>query len=235
MRGQRDQSFFDDKHAVMEHGSAEPGVRQCCYAEQAAIIESLIPEGTVVVDVGCGPTLPYHRSKPWFLIGVDMSYESLRANTDVDLPVYASAGELPLADRSVDAIVSLYAIHHFGGQNRRENQLRVARGFSEFRRVLKPGGGLFVFELSPWWPVWQLQRTTWNLVRKVMPGMDIFFWREGPLLDVAAAQLGHQVTLRRVRFKAPPLTPIPPVFACPALKIPRLLFPFHVHLYHWTV
>jgi hypothetical protein len=100
MRGQRDQSSLDDKHAVMEHGSAEPGVRQCCYAEQAAAIESLIPEGAVVVDVGCGPALPYRRSKSWFLIGVDMSYESLRANTDVDLPVYASAaGPLGRCDR----------------------------------------------------------------------------------------------------------------------------------------
>jgi hypothetical protein len=61
MRGQRDQSFFDDKHAVMEHGSAELGVRRCCYAEQAAVIESLIPGGVVVVDVGCGPALPYRR------------------------------------------------------------------------------------------------------------------------------------------------------------------------------
>ena len=25
MRGQRNRSFFDDKHAVMEHGSASPG------------------------------------------------------------------------------------------------------------------------------------------------------------------------------------------------------------------
>jgi hypothetical protein len=72
-------------------------------------------------------------------------------------------------------------------------------------------------------------------VRKVMPGMDIFFWRERALLDVAAGQLGSRATLRRVRFKAPLLTPIPPVFACPWLKIPRLLFPFHVQLYHWTV
>ena len=128
-------------------------------------------------------------------------------------------------DPSVDAIVSLCAIHHFGGQNRRENQLRVAKGFSEFRRVLKPGGGLFVFELSPWWPIWQLQRTTWNLVRRVMPGMDIFFWREGPLFDVAAAQLGHQATLRRVRFKAPLLTPIPPVFACPRSQDPAPAVP----------
>ena len=62
MRGQRDRSFFDDKHAVMEHGSAEPGVRRCCYAEQATAIESVIPGG-VVVDVGCGPALPYRRSE----------------------------------------------------------------------------------------------------------------------------------------------------------------------------
>ena len=235
MRGQRDGSFFDDKHGVMEHGSAEPGVRRCCYAEQATVIESVIPAGAVVVDVGCGPALPYQRAKPGTLIGVDLSYESLRANTEVDIRVYGSAAELPLADASVDAIVSLYAIHHFGGQTRRENERRVARGFAEFGRVLKPGGSLFIFELSPWWPIWQLQCATWNLVRKLMPSMDIFFWLENRLLNVAAAHLGRAATLRRVRFQAPALTPIPPVFACPSLKIPRFLFPFHVHLYHWTV
>ncbi len=85
MREQRDGSFFDDKHEVMEHGSAEPGVRRCCYAEQATVIESAIPSGAVVVDVGCGPALPYRRAQPWVLIGVDLSYESLRANTEVDI------------------------------------------------------------------------------------------------------------------------------------------------------
>lgn len=234
MRGQLDRSFFDDKHAVMEHGSAAPGVRRCCYAEQAAAIGTLIPGRAVVVDVGCGPALSYRRPESSFLIGVDMSYASLYANTEVDLPVYASAGELPLADVSVDAIVSLYTIHHFGGRNRQENELRVAQGFAEFRRVLKPGASLLIFELSPWWPIWHAQRTTWNLVRTLMPAMDIFFWRERALLEVAARQFGG-ATLRRVRFKAPLLTPIPPVFACPGLKIPRLLFPFHVNLYHWTV
>ena len=235
MRGQRDGSFFDDKHEVMEHGSAEPGVRRCCYAEQATVIESAIPAGAVLVDVGCGPALPYRRTKPWTLIGVDLSYESLRANTEVDIRVYGSAADLPLGDRSVDAIVSLYAIHHFGGQTRVENESRVARGFAEFGRVLKPGGSLFIFELSPWWPVWQAQCAGWNLVRKLMPSMDIFFWRARPLVKVAAAHLGRSATLRRVRFRVPALTPIPPVFACPALKIPRFLFPFDVHLYQWTV
>ena len=235
MREQRDGSFFDDKHAVMEHGSAEPGVRRCCYAEQATVIESAIPAGAVVVDVGCGPALPYRRAKAWTLIGVDLSYESLRANTGVDIPVYGSAADLPLADHSVDAIVSLYAIHHFGGETRRENEGRVARGFAEFGRVLNPGGSLFIFELSPWWPVWQVQCATWSIVRKLMPGMGIFFWRAYPLLNIAAAHLGRAATLRRVRFQTPALTPIPPVFACPSLKIPRFLFPFDVHLYHWTV
>ena len=228
MRGQRDGSFFDDKHAVMEHGSAEPGVRRCCYAEQARVIESSIPADAVVVDVGCGPALPYRRARSWTLIGVDLSYESLRANTEVDIRVYGSAADLPLADHSVDAIVSLYAIHHFGGQTLRENESRVARGFVEFGRVLKPGGSLFIFELSPWWPIWQAQRASWNLVRKLLPSMDIFFWRERPLLKVAAAHLGRVTTVRRVRFQAPVLTPIPPMFACPSLKIPRFLFPFHV-------
>lgn len=235
MRPQRDGSFFDDKHEVMEHGSAEPGVRRCCYAEQAAVIESAIPSGSIVVDIGCGPALPYHRIQPWVLIGVDLSYESLRANTEVDVRVYGSAADLPLADCSVDAIVSLYAIHHFGGDTRRENQTRVARAFAEFGRVLKPGGSLFIFELSPWWPVWHMQCATWNLVRKFMRSMDIFFWRESSLVNIAAAHLGRSTNFRRVRFRAPALTTIPPVFACPAIRIPRFLFPFDVHLYQWTV
>jgi SAM-dependent methyltransferase len=235
MRGQRDGSFFDDKHEIMQHGSAEPGVRRCCYAEQASVIESAIPAGAVVVDVGCGPALPYRRATTWTLIGVDPSYESLRANKEVDIRVYGSATDLPLPDHSVDAVVSLYAIHHFGGQTRRENEGRVARGFAEFGRVLKPGGSLFIFELSPWWPVWQVQCASWNLVRKVIPSMDMFFWRERRLVSIASAHLGRSVTFRRVRFHAPGLTPIPPVFAWPALKIPRFLFPFDVHLYHWTV
>ena len=159
-------------------------------SEQAEAIESMIPGKAVVVDVGCGPALSYRRPSGSMLIGVDMSYESLCANADVDLPVYASASELPLADGSVDAVVSLYAIHHFGGQNRQENEARVARGFAEFRRVLRPGGSLLIFELSPWWPIWQAQRATWNLVRRLMPGMDIFFWRERALLDVARREVG---------------------------------------------
>lgn len=39
--------------------------------------------------------------------------------------------------------------------------------------------------------------------------MDIFFWRARPLVNVAAAHLGRGATLHR-----------PPVFACPALRIP---------------
>ena len=235
MRETRDGSYFDDRHGVMEHGSAEPGVRRCCYAEPASIIESAIPAGAVVLDVGCGPALPYRRVKPWTLIGVDLSYDSLRANTHLDLRVYASASGLPLGNGSVDTIVSLYAIHHFGGRTIRENEDRVARAFAEFGRVLKPSGSLLIFELSPWWPVWQVQCATWNLVQKLIPSMDMFFWRERALVDLAADHLPRSATLRRVRLRAPAFTLIPPVFACPRLKIPRLLFPFHVHLYHWIV
>ena len=146
---------------------------------------------------------------------MDLSYESLRANTEVDIRVYGSAADLPLRDRSVDAIVSLYAIHHFGGQTRRENESRVARGFAEFGRVLKPGGSLFIFELSPWWPIWQAQCAGWNLVRKSCRAWISSSGASARCVNVAAAHLGRAATLRRVRFHAPALTPIPPVFACP--------------------
>jgi hypothetical protein len=58
-----------------------------------------------------------------------------------------------------------------------------------------------------------------------MPSMDIFFWRERPLLKVAAAYLGGATTLRRVRFQAPVFTPHPT----------GVRPPFHVQLYHCTI
>jgi ubiquinone/menaquinone biosynthesis C-methylase UbiE len=228
-------SWFDDKHQIMRHGSETAGVRRCCYAEQASIIESSLGPGTTVLDVGCGPALPYQRTRPYFLIGLDPSYESLRENVAVDLRVYGHAGNLPLANRTVDAVVSLYAIHHFGGRSRAENRDRVARGFKEFGRVLKPGGNLFIFEVEPWWPAWVLQCATWNVLRKLLPSLDMFFWREEPLRQVATTHLGRTAAYRTLTFKAPLWTPLAPIFALPRIQVPRWLFPFRVNMYHWRV
>ena len=227
-------ALFDAKHQVMQHGSDKPGVRRLCYAEQASFLEEHLRPGSVVLDVGCGPKLPYCRVRSYFLIGLDPSYESLRQNAGVDLRVYGHAGALPLPDRSLDTIVSLYAIHHFGGRTLEENQARVERAFAEFGRVLKPGGDLFIFELEPWWPFWKLQVTVWNRLRRAFPGFDILFWRERALRLACERQLERSSYTRR-SFSSPVFMLFAPVFAFPQVQIPRLAFPFRVSLYHWRV
>ena len=227
--------LFDAKHQVMQHGSDKPGVRRLCYAEQASLLEKRLRPETRVLDVGCGPRLPYRRTSPYFLIGLDPSYESLRQNTDVDLRVFGHAGALPLPDRSVDTILSLYAIHHFGGHTVRENQHRVERAFVEFGRVLKPGGELFIFELEPWWPFWKLQVTLWDQIRRILPGFDILFWRERALKTACETQLHRHAAYTRTTFSSPMFMFFAPVFAFPHIQVPRLAFPFTISLYHWHV
>ena len=97
---------------------------------------------SVVLDVGCGPALPYRRDPRWFVIGLERSFESLRRNADVDLRVHGTATALPLADRSIDAIVCFYSIHHMVGATVTQNRALVNAAFQEFGRVLKLHGEL---------------------------------------------------------------------------------------------
>lgn len=67
----------------------------------------------------------------------------------MDLRIHGSATALPLADRSIDAIVCFYSIHHMVGATVAQNRALVNAAFQEFGRVLKLHGELFVFELAP--------------------------------------------------------------------------------------
>lgn len=225
--------LFDRKHQVMQHGSEKPGVRRLCYAGQADFIESALQAGITVLDIGCGPKLPYARSAPCTIVGLDPSFESIRANDGVDVRIYGYAGNMPIAEGAVDAVLALYAVHHFGGRNRAENIERVSQAFKEFDRVVKPDGNLFVFEVEPWAPAWFVQCALWNTVRKVWPAMDIFFWRERPLRAIAESSFTRATTFERRRFHSPMLNTFAPVFAFPDLKLPRFAYPFHINLYHW--
>jgi SAM-dependent methyltransferase len=77
------------------------------YQRQVERVEGTMKPGSIVLDVGCGPALPYRHAGDVLLIGVDASYESIRANTTVDLLIYASTDVLPLPARSVDLILCI--------------------------------------------------------------------------------------------------------------------------------
>ena len=228
-------SEFDAAFEIMQQASAHPGVRRLCYAQQTASLEASVAPSSVLLDVGCGPALPYRRDPRWFVIGLERSFESLRRNTEVDLRVHGTATALPLADRSVDAIVCFYSIHHMVGATVAQNGALVAAAFREFGRVLKPHGELFVFELAPLWPVWQLERALWNRVRRAHPAMNMFFWSTPSLRQIADANLPEGTRHERRRYTVPPWIVFPPIFTLPRFVAPRLLYPFLLYLYHWRL
>jgi SAM-dependent methyltransferase len=203
------------------------------YEQQVRRFEEAAKPGTVVLDVGCGPRIPYSRSSDFLLIGVDPSFESIRANTSLDIPVYANSQALPLPRASIDLIACFYSIHHMTGETLVHNLLHVSNAFREFSRVIKPGGTVMVFDLSPWWPGAVLGNALWNTARRLLgKKLDMYFWRDRSV-DLLGKHFFRKATLSVENFSRPLFSTFPPIFSLPRLKIPRMLYPFDVNLYRW--
>jgi SAM-dependent methyltransferase len=83
-----------------------------------------LPEGSLVVNVGCGVVRRFEAACPGRFLATD-----LRVLPNVDFSSDASA--LPLADGSVDLVLSLELVEHVP---------EPAAVLAEIARVLKPGG-----------------------------------------------------------------------------------------------
>jgi SAM-dependent methyltransferase len=227
-------SFFDDKHDVMRQGNEGDGVRCLCYDQQEVLLKGLLRPGAIVVDVGCGGALPYERTAEPFIIGVEPSFESIRANRGVDLRIYGSGAAMPLPDRSVDTVMCLYSIHHMVGATRQFNVSLVQAALREFGRVVKSGGQVLVFEIEPWAPFWYAEKMGWNTARQVLGSkLDMHFW-SADALDRLMTAAWPQAKLQQTNFDAPMLSTFPPVFSMPWLKWPRFLYPFNPILLSWS-
>ena len=233
MRDETAPSFFDDRHEVMTTGNAGEGVRCLCYERQADTVADMLKPGMVVLDVGCGPTLPYHKPADTYVIGLEASYQSIRVNRHVDMRIYGSALEVPLADQSVDAVLAYYAVHHMTGTTIAENRANLSRVLTELGRVVKPGGELAVFEVSPWPLVWHAERLLWNSARRVLgPKLDMCFYPAHVYERAGRAAL-PQAAFTVQQFRTSMVSTFPPVFSLPWLQVPRFLYPFDVNLYRW--
>jgi SAM-dependent methyltransferase len=87
-----------------------------------------LPADAVVVNVGCGVVRRFESACPGRFLATD-----LRVLPTVDFASDASA--LPLADRSVDVVLSLELVEHVP---------EPAKVLTEFARVLKPGGAVII-------------------------------------------------------------------------------------------
>jgi ubiquinone/menaquinone biosynthesis C-methylase UbiE len=236
MTGSIQKSFFDDKFETMQKGHEKEGEWAFCYAQQTALLTSYLRPGQVVLDVGCGPSLPYARPPGVTLIGLEPSFNSIRVNRDVDLRVNGSATAIPMADASVDVVVCFYSIHHMVGRTIEATRGNIGSALREFGRVLKPEGSLFIFEMTPIGPFSIVQSLLWNLVRRVAPKtLDMYFWGASSLAAAARENLPKGAMIEKLFFGTSAFTTIPPIFNLPWFKIPRLFYPLDAKLYRWRI
>ena len=103
-----------------------------------------LPARGTLLDVGCGSgqTMSWFRARwpGWTTVGLDVALVGLQAARAgaSERVLAASALDLPFPDASVDAVITLDVLQHLplGGGD--------ARALAEIRRVLRPGGLLFV-------------------------------------------------------------------------------------------
>lgn len=111
--------------------------------DMALEIAQLIPQGSRVLDVGCGNGFIAHHLKA--LLGAPVMGIDVAKSTQAQINYQQYDGQtFPLNDNAVDAALFCYVLHHAQG---------VEEIFCELRRTLRDGGLLLVYEDIPehWW------------------------------------------------------------------------------------
>jgi 2-polyprenyl-3-methyl-5-hydroxy-6-metoxy-1,4-benzoquinol methylase len=107
--------------------------------ELRELILRTVPVGGRLLEVGCGRGHFLSVLRSWGysdVLGCDLQDQLDPEFHEFEFhPVDFSSGQLPLLDSSVDAVISLHVIEHL------ENPWHHVR---ELRRVLRPGGHLFI-------------------------------------------------------------------------------------------
>jgi SAM-dependent methyltransferase len=166
--------------------------------------------GELVVDLGCGSgrALLWNRDFGATMVGIDIApFFSRDARRDVDL-MLGDLRKLPFADNTFDKAWSLDVLEHLSPEAL-EGMLREAN------RVLKPGGGLFVYthvrKNAPiaaglkWINALARQLERWNLIdlrqERLRKSDHLNPLRDIPHLESVAAATGFRIA--RIRFYTP--------------------------------
>lgn len=157
-----------------------------------------------VLDIGCGTgkTDGFLLASLGELCGTDISSASIeRARRDhpqVRYEVY-DGRRLPFEDSSFDAAFLICVLHHVEPEDR-------AALVREARRILRPGGAVFIFEHNPFHPLTRLAvaRCEFDRDARLLPRREA---------DVLAAEAGFRVADAQYILYLP--------FQCPCGKIPE--------------
>ncbi len=104
--------------------------------------------GMKLLDVGCGTGMIASHARDLVgetgqVIAVDPSFGMLRqgiAEGRLDSPARGRAEALPFPDQHFDLVTMSYALRHVDN---------LETTFSEYRRVLRPGGKILILEVTP--------------------------------------------------------------------------------------
>jgi len=143
--------YYQRMRELEEHGWWNAGMRDVA---GRLLSRRDLPETGRLLDVGCGSgqTMRWFRDRleGWEAVGIDVALEGLRAATvdgERTAVLAGSALEIPLADDSVDLVMTLDVLQHLpldGGD---------VRALAEMRRVLRDGGTLFARTNAQAFPV----------------------------------------------------------------------------------
>lgn len=145
--GRRRSKSWDEHVAHVEELTSTPGFLSL---RQEIISLARLDTEDRVLDIGAGTGLLALAAAPQVrhVSALDISPAMCRhleakaavlPDADVEVLV-GSATALPLADRSVDVVLSNYCFHHVPDADKR-------RGLEEVRRVLRPGGRLVIGDM----------------------------------------------------------------------------------------
>ena len=130
--------IFAERGAAYHRAMAEcPNARE---AEFLAVLDPLAGRSGLLCDMPSGGAyLAGHVSPSWRYVGVDPSDEFVRACPAGVECLQASITEAPIVNGTVDAVVSLAALHH---------EPDLAAVFREMRRLLRAGGRAVVCDVA---------------------------------------------------------------------------------------
>ena len=139
------------------------------------IVKAFLSSGTIplsqqsILDAGCGTGSFLHALGRYFknAFGLEYSEGMLQEANDKCCKEGSSAVALirgslmdePLADQSIHAIITNQVLHHLnGGKDQSLDERNMSHVFTEFFRILKPGGRIIINTSSPnqvrdgfWW------------------------------------------------------------------------------------
>jgi ubiquinone/menaquinone biosynthesis C-methylase UbiE len=144
-----------DQVAAFHTAGRENGVMAPVYLFHAAQVCEVIKPGDTVLDLGCGPAnqlgLIARLNPDVRFTGVDLSSEMLamagrnlqaRGIANVTLQNGDITDLCMFDEASVDVVMSTVVLHHL------PDDAALFRCFEEVRRVLKPGGGLYLVDFG---------------------------------------------------------------------------------------